>query len=160
MRDRVQGRLVSGSCTPQCLLGSNTLPAKTNTTQKHTLESSGNFFLPSFLRVSNHIWWEWERCNTTSKSIFLFWDSSSLASSLTFVCSHVDSCSFDHSVVVWGSSNSTSLCDIISSPSRIKQKKPNKRKTLHTVTNYSWHDMLSALQESLVTDSRAHALQP
>lgn len=44
----MQGRLVSGSCTPQCLLGSNTLPAKTNTTQKHTLESSGNFFLPSF----------------------------------------------------------------------------------------------------------------
>lgn len=44
----MQGRFVSGSCTPQCLLGSNTLPAKTNTTQKHTLESSGNFFLPSF----------------------------------------------------------------------------------------------------------------
>lgn len=26
--DRVQGRLVSGSWTPQCLLGSNTLPIK------------------------------------------------------------------------------------------------------------------------------------
>lgn len=28
VRERVQGRLVSGSWTPQCLLGSNTLPGK------------------------------------------------------------------------------------------------------------------------------------
>lgn len=31
VRDRVQGRLVSGSWTPQCLLGSNTLPVNTQT---------------------------------------------------------------------------------------------------------------------------------
>lgn len=31
VRERVQGRLVSGSWTPQCLLGSNTLPVKQET---------------------------------------------------------------------------------------------------------------------------------
>lgn len=31
VRERVQGRLVSGSWTPQCLLGSNTLPGKQQT---------------------------------------------------------------------------------------------------------------------------------
>lgn len=158
MRDRVQGRLVSGSCTPQCLLGSNTLPAKTNTTQKHTLESSGNFFLPSF---EYQITFDGSGSAATPRA-------NQFSSSETAVHSrprshlsvHMLLYSFDHSVVVWGYSNSTSLCDIISSPSRIKQKTNKQRKTLHTVTNYSWHDMLSALQESLVTDSRAHSLQP
>lgn len=37
VRDRVQGRLVSGSCTPQCLLGSNTLPVKHARPHTHTL---------------------------------------------------------------------------------------------------------------------------
>lgn len=124
MRDRVQGRFVSGSCTPQCLLGSNTLPAKTNTTQKHTLESSGNFFLPSF---EYQITFDGSGSAATSRA-------NQFSSSETAVHSrprshlsvHMLLYSFDHSVVVWGYSNSTSLCDIISSPSRIKQKKQNK----------------------------------
>lgn len=137
VRERVQGRLVSGSWTPQCLLGSNTLPVKQKT----------HFVISSFpsSSINSHL----ERMpssNTSAILICLFFRQQLALSTHSMV-----SQSFSHGPRLLYSN--TIICVPL-----LAMLLVSNRYTVqipHAVINHSWQNTLAAWQESTGTGSPA-----